>query len=93
MFESIEGSIRHIYAHGTSPEEVIVGSAEIQHPKTKARNWCDLDSEFVLGDFENCRTPTVVFYFVTRTITASKHASASFFLESGPGGPSIKEGV
>ena len=93
MFKGIEGSIRHIYAHGTSPEEVIVGSAEIQHPETKARNWCDLDSEFVLGDFENCRTPTVVFYFVTRTITASKHASASFFLESGPSGPSIKEGV
>ena len=61
MFESIEGSIRHIYAHGTSPEEVIVGSAEIQHPKTKARNWCDLYSELVIGDFENCRAPTVVF--------------------------------
>ena len=93
MFESIEGSIRHIYAHGTSPEEVIVGSAEIQHPKTKARNWCDLDSEFMLGDFEDCRTPTVVLYFDTRINTASKHASASFFLESGPCGTSIKEGV
>ena len=61
MFKGIEGSISHIYAHGTSPEEVIVGGAEIQHPKTKARSWCDLDPELVLGDFKNCRTPTVVF--------------------------------
>ena len=61
MFEGIEGSISNIYAHGTSPEEVIVGSAEIQHPKTKARSWCDLDPELVLGDFENYRAPAVVF--------------------------------
>ena len=93
MFESIEGSISHIYAHGTSPEEVIVGGAEIKHPKTKARSWCDLDPELVLGDFENYRAPAIVISFVTRTSTAAKHASASFFLESGPCGPSIKEGV
>ncbi len=61
MFVSIKNSISHIYAHGTSPEEVIVGGAAIQHPKTKARSWCDLDPVLVLGDFENSRAPAVVF--------------------------------
>ena len=61
MFKGIEASIRHIYAHGTSPEEVIVGGAEIKHPKTKARSWCDLDPVLVLGDFEDYRAPAIVF--------------------------------
>ena len=93
MFKGIEGSISHIYAHGTSPEEIIVGGAEVQHPKAKARISCDLDPELVLGDFEYNRASTVVFDIVTSTSTASKHASASFSLESRPCGPSIKEGV
>ena len=51
MFVCIEGSICHIYAHGTSPEQVIVNSAEIQHPEAKAPFPCDLDPKLVLGDF------------------------------------------
>ena len=51
MFKGVEGSISHIYAHGTCPEKVIVDSAEIQHPKAKAPLACDLDPKLVLGDF------------------------------------------
>ena len=90
MFEGIESSIGHIYAHGTSPEEVIVGSAEIQHPKTKARNWCDLDSELVLYG-------TMSFSLVgnvaggiwwgrgTRRIKRLKHATPSHRLDENTG--------
>ena len=93
MFVCIEGSVCHIYAHGTSPEKVIVDSAEIQHPEAKAPLLCDSDPKLVLGDFQYYKASAVIFDIVTSTSIASEHASASFLLESGPSGPSIKEGV
>ena len=83
----------YIYTHGTGPEKVIVNSAEIQHPEAKATLLCDSDPKLVLGDFQYYRASAVMFDIVTSTSIASEHASAPFLLESGPSGPSLKEGV
>ena len=92
MFICIEGNISHENAHGTGPEEVIIGGAKVKHPEAKAAISCDLDPQPVLGDSQYPGAPTVMLDFVTGTVTASKHAFATS-LESGLGGPTIEEGV
>ena len=51
MSKSVKGCVGHVAAHGTGSEEVVVGGAKIQHPKTEGSLRCNLDAEFLLGDF------------------------------------------
>ena len=49
--KSIKGCVCHVAAHGTGSEEVVVGGTKIKHPKTEGFLRCNLDAEFLLGDF------------------------------------------
>ena len=92
MPKSIKGCVCHVAAHGTGSEEVIVGGTKIQHPKTEGSLGCNLDAEFLLGDFQKYRAAAVMLYLVTGTNSTPKHAFA-FSLEPGLCSPAIKKGV